>query len=124
MTTPFADSLNRFTAKVKADTQAVFVNTASAALDSIQNGSPVTGSPGQLVDTGNLKASWQLNFDTPTSALILTNVVYARQMEDGTRDGRALTQRSPTGGFHSVALTIAGLDRLVEAETVKMAGAR
>lgn len=118
----FADDLRGFTAKVNARTQAVFVNTCAAAKDSIQVGSPVTGAPGQLVDTGNLRASWQLEFESPTSALISTNVEYAEQMETGTRDGKALVQRSQVGGFHSVALTRVGLNRIVEVETAKLAG--
>lgn len=128
----FADDLRIFAAKVQARNQAVFVNTCAAAKDSIQNGSPVTGAPGQPVDTSNLKASWQLTFDSPSSALISTNVVYAPFIEEGVAPVRSgnvtgttkqrLTLRSPVGGFHSVALTVAGLSRIVETETAKLTG--
>ncbi len=119
----FGDDLRIFAAKVHTNNQAVFVNTCAAAKDSITDGSPTTGAPGQLVDTGNLKASWQLEFESASSALISTNVEYAQQMEEGTRDGRALVQRSQVGGFHSVALTVAGLDKIVALEAEKVANA-
>jgi hypothetical protein len=116
----FADKFKRFSAKVETKSHDVFVATAVHAQHSIQFGSPITGAPGQLVDTGNLRNSWQLEFPSKESARISTNVVYAREMEDGTREGRALIQRSPTGGFHSVRLTIVGLQRILEHETGRL----
>jgi hypothetical protein len=116
----FADKFRRFSVNVQTDAQAVFAATAVHALHSIQFGSSITGAPGQLVDEGNLRNSWQLEFPSKESARISTNVVYAREMEDGTREGRALIQRSPTGGFHSVRLTIVGLQRILEHETERL----
>lgn len=108
--------------KVAARKQAIFVGTATEALRSIVEGSALTGAPGQLVDSGNLKASWNLSFPSRDEALIVTNVVYAPDMEEGTREGRALTQHSATGGFHSVSHTRTNIDRIVEAETLKAGG--
>ena len=47
--TEFADLLREFAAKVERRTQTVFLNTVSAAHESITIGSAVTGSPGQPV---------------------------------------------------------------------------
>lgn len=119
----FADDMARFTAKVETSSKAVFVNVCAAAKDSITDGSPLTGAPGQPVDTGNLKASWQLEFTSPTSAEITTNVDYAEAVEDGVgphgpraygRERSGAKTGSVVGGSHSVKLTMAGLSRLVD----------
>jgi hypothetical protein len=130
----FDDDLLHFTVHARALTQAVFVNSAAAVLASVQSGSAITGSPGQPVGQygpgyhpgevgGALKASWQLAFDSPTEATISTDKVYAPDNEYGIRgsDGGAYNQRSSVGGRHSVALTIAGFQRLVDDETRKLA---
>lgn len=109
----FTDDINRFTAKVRVTSLESLVNVASAVKSSITDGSPVTGSPGQPVDTGTLKASWILEFDSPTSARISTNVAYASAIEDGIGSHGPMTLRSPTGGFHSVKNTVLGFSRLV-----------
>lgn len=116
----FADDVRRLKEKVDRRGRDIHNGSADLALSSIVEGSPITGAPGQLVDTGNLKGSWQNLIDGPLQRSIVTNVVYARQMEDGTRAGRALVQRSPTGGFHSVKLTIMGWKRIVEFVTRKV----
>lgn len=119
----FGAQLRAFNAKQQRMTRDLFVNVAAASLDAIQNGSSVTGSPGQLVRSGNLKASFQLTFPSASIAEISTNVIYARQMEEGTRDGKALTQRSTVGGFHSIAKLITGFSRLVQSVAAKRGGA-
>lgn len=120
----FRETTNRIAAKIKARSQAVFANTASRALAGIQFGDPLTGSPGQPVRDSILLNSWQLQFESPTAALISTNVQWARQNEDGIArpGGGPYIQRSAVGGRHSVKLTIAGLDKIVEAETLKAVG--
>jgi hypothetical protein len=118
----FSDDVKRFGVKVTAVTKDVFVNVASAAKDSIVNGSPVTGAPGQPVDTGALKNSWQLEFMSPTEARISTNIAYAESNEDGIArpGGGPYVQRSPVGGRWSVRLTVLGMPNLVAAETAKV----
>ena len=106
-----AEDVKRFSRRVEGLSTAAFVDIAQAVQDSIVNGSPVTGAPGQPVDTGNLKNSWQLAFESPTSAIIGTNVVYARVIED---NARGATLRSKVGGFHSVNLTLSNFGRLVK----------
>jgi len=122
----FADDVGRFSKNVVVTNREVFVNTASHALESIQNGSVVTGAPGQPVDTGSLKASWNLSFPSPTEALISTNSPYAESNEDGIArpGGGPYVQRSPVGGRHSVQLTVLGLDKIVAVETERAAGGR
>jgi hypothetical protein len=124
----FADDLQRFTAKVETRSQAVFLGTVTAAYESITDGSP--GQPvGQYGPGyhegdvgGELKASWQTHFLSPTVAEIVTNSPYAKQNEDGIArpGGGSYEQRSTVGGRHSVALTHAGIQRIVDAETKKV----
>lgn len=100
--------------KVTVPTREVLVDVAAAMHDSIVNGSSVTGAPGQPVDTGNLKASWQLESVSPESARITTNVAYARVIEDGVGRHGPLTLRSTVGGFHSVEKTVDGVPALIQ----------
>jgi hypothetical protein len=113
----FSNSVRRFAVKVEARTGEVFVNIVAAAHASIVEGSPVTGAPGQPVDTGNLKNSWQVEFEGPEKALISTNVEYAPAVEENLR-GVDFHNHGP----HSVALTIAGLGNIVENEARKLTG--
>jgi hypothetical protein len=107
-----SEQVMRFSRKVETLSTAVFVDVANDVKESIVNGSPLTGAPGQPVDTGNLKSSWQLVFASTKAAIIGTNVKYARVIEDNTR-GALL--RSKVGGFHSVKLTLQGFKRIVDA---------
>lgn len=121
----FADDIKAFQVKVQANSQKIFVNVASAAHESIVRGSPVTGAPGQPVDEGTLRNSWQLTFPQPNEALIASGgqaAAYNRAIEDGVGPHGPLTLRSEVGGFHSVALTIAGMPRLIADEAKKVAG--
>jgi hypothetical protein len=130
----FKSDLTAFATKLETKTRRVFVNVVAAAEDSIVNGSAVTGAPGQPVGQygpgynqgavgGTLKASWQLVFESPLVAVIGTKSVYAKSNEDGIArpGGGPYNQRSTVGGRHSVALTIAGLPKIVELETAKVA---
>lgn len=114
---PFVAGLQRFRVKVDARAKAVLTNVASAAKHSVTDGSPVTGSPGQPVDTGNLKNSWQLTFPGPWRAEITTACEYAKSIEFNLRGA---TLRSQVGGFHSVALTVGGFRRLVAAANAEV----
>ena len=110
----FGAQVRQWTQAVKAMHRDAFTNVAAATKASITDGSLVTGSPGQPVQTGRLKASWVLAFIGPNEARISTNVIYAPFIEEGISGrGKALTLRSPVGGFHSVHLTMAGFDQLV-----------
>lgn len=121
----FRDDMQRINAQVRADTQAIFLGVCVEAKNSIVFGSPLTGAPGQVVadkDGGELRASWQLSFESPTSAVISTKSNHAPQNEDGIArpGGGPYIQRAAVGGRHGVALTITNLDRIVAAETAKL----
>ena len=92
------------------------------AKSSIVEGSALTGSPGQPVDTGALKASWQTEFPDANTAIISTSLVYAPMNETGVRpDGGAYKQKSAQGGRWSCALTIAGIQNIVDAVATRLA---
>lgn len=110
----FAGDLNRFSQIVHTRHRDTFVRTVELAHESIQTGSPITGAPGQPVDTGNLRASWQVRHTEEFVAEISTNVAYAPPIEDGVGQYGPLKLRSAVGGFHSVKQTIAGFPRLVD----------
>lgn len=124
--------LRQFTIRLQARRREIFLRTCALAFDSIVNGSPVTGAPGQPVDTGALRASWSLTFESPTEALISTNLVYAPAIEEGqqepySRNGAyivpaPMTLRSSVGGFHSVKMTRAALQSIVDFATAEVAG--
>jgi phage gpG-like protein len=116
----FADDVKRFALKVERQERAVFEGVVLAAHASIVQGSHVTGAPGQPVDTGHLKASWQVDIEGDVGT-IGTNVEYAPAIEDGIGPHGPLTLRSEVGGFHSVAMTRAGFPRLVEQVTREVA---
>jgi len=118
----FSDDLRAFSLKVDTVARDVFVNTVTATAESITDGSALTGSPGQPVDTGALKASWQTVFESPVSAVVGTNMVYAPLIEDGiSRHGTPIQFKSAVGGAHSVALTVLNFDRIVANEAAKVA---
>jgi hypothetical protein len=109
------DTHNRTTtARVHTVLREHFAAVVLEAHRSIQSGSELTGAPGQPVATGNLRNSWQFEFPTPDSARISTNVEYAQPIEDGIGRFGPLTLRSAVGGFHSVAMTVANFDRIIE----------
>jgi hypothetical protein len=113
----FGTQLRYWHAKAQGLERTVFVNTASAMKDSIVLGDPRTGAPMLPVDTGNLRAGVQLEFDAPDSALIYTNVEYAEFVEDNVRDNHFRV-----GGPHGWKLTRAGFSRIVTDEATKAAG--
>ena len=128
----FSADIDRFLAKLEQQRRDLFVGVATETLRSIQEGSPLTGAPGQPVDTGYLKSSWQLVFEGPMVAQIMTNVAYAPVIEENLRtayDPRGVQPERPklpggggrtpikstVGGHHSVRLTRAGFQRIVAA---------
>lgn len=109
----FDGQLKTFSETCFFRTREAFVETAQECLTSIQSGSAITAAPGQPVQTGALRASWQLTFPSESTALISTNIPYAPYIEDGMNTRGEFTLRSTVGGFHSVALTRAGFYRIV-----------
>ena len=121
----YGEDMARAVRNATSATKEVFVGTVLALHESIKVGSPVTGAPGQPVDTGNLRNSWGFEFDSDTSALISTPVEYAAAVEDGVGPhGPVQYGNSGVGGSHSVALTVMGAPRVVELEAERVARLR
>jgi len=117
----FADAVNRFTLTVEARNGALFTGCVEEVARSIVLGSEITGAPGQPVQTGALRASWQTVFESPTRAVIGTNMAYAEAIEDGVGPYGPLTLRSTVGGFHSAKMTIAAWGRIQAAVAARVA---
>lgn len=128
----FADDLGKFTRKVETKSAEVFIGVGEECLRSIQEGSEITGAPGQQVGQygpgyhqgevgGALKGSWQRWFASPTEQIIATDSPYAQQEEDGvTYRGTPITQHTTVGGPFSTRLTFAGFSKIVEAVTARV----
>lgn len=100
---------------LEAQILALLEGTSIAAFDSIVNGSAATGAPGQPVDKGDLKDSWERSSPTPTSRLIASDNGHAVAVEEN-YGGHAYH----SGGSHSVAATYTSAERLAEQELRKM----
>lgn len=117
-TGPFQQGVLAWIKRLTPLTQEHFVNTAVAVHDSIVHGSPITGAPALPVDTGALRASWQLTFPSPDVALIATGgIPYAIYVEENVN---GVTFKN--GGPHGVELTRLGFWRLVDDEAKKLKG--
>jgi len=140
----FRSDLNEFANKLLQRQQDLFIKTANEIERSIVLGSEITGAPGQPVQGsvilgegemysghpedrqgGRLRDSWTPEFVERWVWEFYTNVEYAEAIEEGqqrpytTRSGkhvspRRMKLRSAVGGFHSVKLTVAGFDLIVE----------
>ena len=120
----FDAQLRDFNAKLARRVHDVFVRSTEEVQESIVEGSPVTGAPGQPVDTGLLKGSWvpkrheRFLWDTSTP------VAYAPVVEEGgltmassrsgAMSGSRYTLRSESGGWHSVKTTRAAWQKIVD----------
>lgn len=119
----FGDQIRNFSLKVESRRKEHFVGVVEEATRAIVEGSELTGSPGQPVDTGRLKSSWQTVFEAPDRAVIGTNVEYARAVEDGVGPrGTVKYGKSGIGGSHSVKLLEANIDRVSDAVAERVKG--
>lgn len=120
-----SNELEAFKEKFRRRQRAAFLGTAGALQGSLVEGSPVTGSPGQPVDEGNLKESFIESFPDEWEWKTETNAEYAQAIEEGEQgpyvraDGTEvhpapMTLRSEVGGFNSLKLTRAGFQDLVD----------
>lgn len=111
------DDLTRFVLKLEQNSRAVFADIVGKTHESIVDGSALTGAPGQPVDTGNLRTSWNTTFESEAVAVIQTKVEYAPFVEYNTRN---VTFRNH--GPHSVAMTRSGFQRIVDASVKQVVG--
>ena len=114
----FRDALAKFGVLAQERVHDAFIASTEEVQRSVIEGSEVTGAPGQPVDTGALARSWQPEFVNPALWRITATGVdpqtgekvgYAEHVEDNVR---GVTFRNH--GPHSVRLTRAGWDRIVE----------
>lgn len=110
----FGGEIGAWGGNASAALRAVHHGSVFDAHKSITLGSTLTGAPGQPVDTGRLRNSWQIEIISPLEARILTSLKYAPSIEHGQRKGKPITLRSQVGGFHSLKLTVQNWDRIVE----------
>ena len=110
----FTTDLEAFTAKVNKRAKAIHQVNIEEVERSVKWGSAITGAPGQPVQSGKLRGSWQPKFLGPLLWEIGTPTIYAPVIEEGQGQFGALTQRSSVGGFHSVKLTRAGWQKIVD----------
>lgn len=131
MTDTFEADIQGFIGKLQANSEAGFMRVADEVERSIRYGSPVSGAPGQPVDTGFLRNSWQRVHPAKFQAEIFTNTAYAPVIETGVRGdfvkegemppprklvsaGGTPRRKSTVGGPHSLKLTIAAWQRFVD----------
>lgn len=110
----FADQMRVYADDMEARKIATHNTAVELAKQSWQFGSPVTGSPGVIVDLGNLRASIMREDLSDTQSEVATDTIYAQSIEDGIGAFGPITQRSPVGGFHALKLTVAGFDRILD----------
>lgn len=120
----WSEDLERFRQSLRTKRRDVVLSVVRKVKQSVVEGSSVTGSPGQPVQTGFLKGSWDDFEEADWIWLVATNAEYAPSIEDGLQepyeraDGTVVTPspmtlRSEVGGFHSVKLTRAGFEKIV-----------
>lgn len=122
----FSEALAKFNITAADKVNAVFVGMTDEVKRSVVEGSTLTGAPGQPVQTGNLKTSWQAEFLSPTLWQLSTNVEYALYIENGENARGPFNPargapRSEVGGYHSVKLTRDGFPRIAESVAAKVA---
>ena len=106
----FASDLRRFSAKYDRKADEFFTGATDEVARSVVEGSTITAAPGQPVQTGNLKNSWIPRRLGARRWQITTNVVYAPVIEDLI----GIQIRSSVGGGHSVKMTRAGWQLIVD----------
>lgn len=95
-----------------------FANIAEHVMTSVLVGSPVTGAPGQPIDTGELIGSWTMTMSVPSRyAKYESSAAHAEIIETNARGAKL---RSKVGGFHSVAITMANLNKIIAHEAGKI----
>lgn len=117
----FERRMAAFVEKVDRDCRAVLAGTVDRVHESVVDGSPLTGAPGQPVADGDLRDSWKKEV-AGVEGRVFSRHPAAVVIETAVRAGRAITIQSPIGGSHSVALTVAGAGRLVEEAAQEVRG--
>lgn len=114
----FEAHVQAFTDKVDDRLRRVVNECAMEIHRSVVEGSEITGAPGQPVDTGFLKSSWIARFLEAWRWQTTSFASYAKHIEEAV----GITLRSKVGGFHSVALTRGGWQRIVDTVARRVRG--
>jgi hypothetical protein len=104
------DDLNRHRVNTKKAAHRAFVTATETVHLSIVDGHPITGAPGQPIQSGDLWDSFVPSFLSRYLWQDVTNLIYAPIIEDAI----GITLRSPVGGFHSVKMTRSAWQRIVD----------
>ena len=113
----FASDLKRFGDKYDRRARDFHIGVTDEVQRSVVEGSALTGAPGQPVAAvlgGTLKGSWIPSHIAPFRWRTVTNTVYAPSIEDLIGPHGKITIRSSVGGGHSVKLTRAGWQNIVD----------
>lgn len=114
----FVNAIELFAGSLEPKAQRVAKHSVDLAYRSIRIGSAITGAPGQPVKSGDLLRSWKIVWIDKWTAEISSDLIYAHLIEAGIGRYGPLTLRSKVGGFHSVKMTAAGWERIVELATM------
>ena len=130
MGTRYALDMATLATSLRADVDKMFDDSVNLMEDSVVRGSPITGSPGQPREDGDLIASWVTEKLSPTHAIIAVAndavaAGWALQNENGIAlpGGGPYNLRSSIGGRWSVEKSVAGWGRIVDA-AIAMQGER
>jgi len=135
----FEAQIHAFEAKVDDRLRRVVNECAIEIQRSVVEGSEITGAPGQPVDTGFLRSTWIPRFLEAWRWLTSTNAAYARAQEEDLRSAydpqgvdrpKGLERQGGTnrkgpstvGGHHSVKMTRAGWQRIVDVAVQRVRG--
>lgn len=113
----FAAYLERFGQVLSERNVAVLDEATALAMDSIVDGSPLTGAPGQPVDTAELRDSWTAVPEGPATRLIKSDAIHALAVEYNW-GGVSYQNHGP----HSRALTVHGFPRILDAAVRQVVG--
>jgi hypothetical protein len=108
-----AQQLAAFNTRLRRKVNVLPVQAVDEVFRSIVYGSEITTAPGQPVDKGTLRDSWVREEVEPGIERITStdNPLKVASIEN---NWRGATLKSSVGGFHSVAITRLGFNRIVE----------
>lgn len=110
----FANSIELQIGVMGRGAEKIFELASNLAYRSVKVGSEITGSPGQPVDTGALRDSYTMIRPSRWTREIFSPLIYAPFIEAGIGPHGPLTLRSLVGGWHSLKLTVASWQRIVD----------
>lgn len=105
----FSGAVQKFGLHVGNLGDAVHVAATDLLFESIVEGSPITGSPGQPYASGALHDSWTKTFPDKYTGVVATNSSYAPAVEENLK-GMVFKNHGP----HSLKLSVVGWLKIVE----------